>query len=82
MITFLCTGDHALLAIGSLEHLHKKQITVRTKSGENLSQDSMPCQIPDDLLKLPTTLNPNLSIKRVSVNFAFEWKSSEVSGVE
>lgn len=26
-------------------------VTVRTKSGENLSHDSMPCQIPDDLLK-------------------------------
>ncbi|CAG2104011.1 unnamed protein product, partial [Medioppia subpectinata] len=47
------TGDHALLEISSLEHLHKKAVTVRTKSGENLSQDSMPCQIPDELLKLP-----------------------------
>lgn len=34
-----------------LESFHKKTVTVRTKSGENLSQDSMPCQIPDDLLK-------------------------------
>lgn len=59
-------GDHALLSIVSLEHLHKKQITVRTKSGENLSQDSMPCQIPDDLLKLHPA-NPNLAAaKRVS----------------
>nr|XP_027202997.1 RIMS-binding protein 2-like isoform X2 [Dermatophagoides pteronyssinus] len=51
------TGDHALLDIASLEHLHKKLITVRTKSGENLSQDSMPCQIPDDLLKLQLIAN-------------------------
>ena len=34
-----------------LESFHKKTVTVRTKSGENLSHDSMPCQIPDDLLK-------------------------------
>ncbi|XP_054155497.1 uncharacterized protein LOC128953972 isoform X2 [Oppia nitens] len=47
------TGDHALLEIALLEHLHKKAVTVRTKSGENLSQDSMPCQIPDELLKCP-----------------------------
>ncbi|KPM03525.1 RIMS-binding protein 2-like protein [Sarcoptes scabiei] len=60
------TGDHALLEIASLEHLHKKLITVRTKSGENLSQDSMPCQIPDDLLKLPLTNAFGQSSKRVS----------------
>lgn len=65
---FCCKGDHALLSIGSLEYLHKKQVTVRTKSGENLSQDSMPCQIPDDLLKLPSTLNPNIVTKRVSIS--------------
>jgi len=45
------TGDHALLDLSDLESLHKKSVTVRTKSGENLSQDSMPCQIPDEYLK-------------------------------
>ncbi|KAG9509028.1 RIMS-binding protein 2 [Fragariocoptes setiger] len=45
------TGDHALLDLTDLECLHKKSVTVRTKSGENLSQDSMPCQIPDEYLK-------------------------------
>lgn len=45
------SGDHALLDLADLESLHKKTVTVRTKSGENLSQDSMPCQIPDEYLK-------------------------------
>ncbi|XP_075584877.1 RIMS binding protein isoform X2 [Dermatophagoides farinae] len=58
------TGDHALLDIASLEHLHKKLITVRTKSGENLSQDSMPCQIPDDLLKLQLMANTTQQLKK------------------
>jgi len=57
------TGDHALLDISLLEHLHKKAITVRTKSGENLSQDSMPCQIPDEFLKLPIQLNKKVIIE-------------------
>ena len=48
------TGDHALLDVSQVESFHKKAVTVRTKSGENLSQDSVPCQIPDDLLKFPT----------------------------
>jgi hypothetical protein len=59
------TGDHALLEISSLEHLHKKAITVRTKSGENLSQDSMPCQIPDELLKIPIPLNRKVIIENI-----------------
>lgn len=49
------TGDHALLDLSDLESLHKKSVTVRTKSGENLSQDSMPCQIPDEYLKVPVS---------------------------
>ena len=48
------TGDHALLDVSQVESFHKKAVTVRTKSGENLSQDSIACQIPDDLLKFPT----------------------------
>ncbi|XP_015793063.1 RIMS-binding protein 2-like isoform X3 [Tetranychus urticae] len=45
------TGDHALLDISQVESFHKKAVTVRTKSGENLSQDSIACQIPDELIK-------------------------------
>jgi hypothetical protein len=62
------TGDHALLEISLLEHLHKKAITVRTKSGENLSQDSMPCQIPDELLKIPIPHNRKVIIQNISYN--------------
>ncbi|XP_076369320.1 RIMS-binding protein 2-like isoform X4 [Tachypleus tridentatus] len=41
------TGDHALLEIKDLFPIDKKTVTVRTKSGDNLSSDSMPCSIPD-----------------------------------
>ena len=34
------TGDHAMLDVSQVESFHKKVVTVRTKSGENLSQDS------------------------------------------
>lgn len=40
-----------MLDITQIESFHKKTVTVRTKSGENLSQDSMVCQVPDDLLE-------------------------------
>jgi len=49
------TGDHALLDINQVESFHRKNVTVRTKSGENLSQDSIACPIPDDLLRYPTS---------------------------
>nr|XP_042913748.1 RIMS-binding protein 2 isoform X2 [Parasteatoda tepidariorum] len=45
------TGDHALLDILNLAPLKKRAVTVRTKSGDNLSIDSMPCLIPVELLK-------------------------------
>lgn len=45
------TGDHAILDISQILSLKKKTVTVRTKSGTNLSTDSMPCLIPDNLLK-------------------------------
>ncbi|XP_067128084.1 RIMS-binding protein 2-like isoform X3 [Centruroides vittatus] len=45
------TGDHAILDISQIASLKKKVVTVRTKSGTNLSTDSMPCLIPDNLLK-------------------------------
>ncbi|XP_076346015.1 RIMS-binding protein 2-like isoform X6 [Tachypleus tridentatus] len=45
------TGDHALLQVKDLLPLAKKTVTVRTKSGDNLSSDSMPCVIPEALIK-------------------------------
>ena len=57
-------GDHALLDVTQVESFHKKMVTVRTKSGENLSQDSMTCQIPDDLLKFQTHRKVRLELSR------------------
>ncbi|XP_022251355.1 RIMS-binding protein 2-like isoform X2 [Limulus polyphemus] len=48
------TGDHALLEIKDLFPLDKKNVTVRTKSGDNLSSDSMPCAVPEDLISTST----------------------------
>ncbi|XP_054712643.1 RIMS-binding protein 2-like [Uloborus diversus] len=45
------TGDHALLDMMNLAPLKKRTVTVKTKSGDNLSIDSMPCLIPVELLK-------------------------------
>ncbi|XP_022245489.1 RIMS-binding protein 2-like isoform X3 [Limulus polyphemus] len=45
------TGDHALLQVKDLFPLAKKTVTVRTKSGDSLSSDSMPCVIPEALIK-------------------------------
>ncbi|XP_013782943.1 RIMS-binding protein 2-like [Limulus polyphemus] len=45
------TGDHALLEVKDLFPLANKSVTVRTKSGDNLSSDSMPCVIPEELIK-------------------------------
>lgn len=44
-------GDHALLDLTKLAPLKKRTVTVKTKSGDNLSIDSMPCIIPVELLK-------------------------------
>ncbi|XP_015793145.2 uncharacterized protein LOC107369685 isoform X2 [Tetranychus urticae] len=40
-----------LFDISQVESFHKKAVTEHTKSGENLSQDSIACQIPDELIK-------------------------------
>ncbi|XP_064461008.1 RIMS-binding protein 2-like isoform X3 [Ornithodoros turicata] len=45
------TGDHALLDISHLMPLHNKTVTVRTRAGDSLSVDSLPCIIPDELLR-------------------------------
>lgn len=44
-------GDHALLDMSSMIGLQAKQVTVRTKSRESQSGDSVPTPIPVDLLK-------------------------------
>ncbi|KAG1670706.1 RIMS-binding protein 2 [Nymphon striatum] len=40
------TSDHTLLDISSLDQTNVKSITVRTKSGESLSGDSISCKVP------------------------------------
>ncbi|BES90149.1 Variant SH3 domain [Nesidiocoris tenuis] len=45
------TGDHALIDINKLLSLNPKQVTVRTKSRDNQSSDSLPTQIPQHILK-------------------------------
>ncbi|XP_076364305.1 uncharacterized protein LOC143253797 isoform X3 [Tachypleus tridentatus] len=48
------TGDHALLEVKDLFPLANKSVTVRTKCGDNLSSDSMPCVIPEEFIKTST----------------------------
>ncbi|KAF6216072.1 hypothetical protein GE061_000410 [Apolygus lucorum] len=45
------SGDHALIDINKLLGLNPKQVTVRTKSRDNQSSDSLPTQIPPHILK-------------------------------
>ncbi|XP_075220462.1 RIMS binding protein [Lycorma delicatula] len=45
------TGDHALIDINKLLSLNPKQVTVRTKSRDNQSSDSLPTPIPSSVLK-------------------------------
>ncbi|XP_046682775.1 RIMS-binding protein 2 isoform X2 [Homalodisca vitripennis] len=45
------TGDHALIDINKLLSLNPKQVTVRTKSRDNQSSDSVPTPIPASVLK-------------------------------
>lgn len=40
------TGDHALIDIGKLVGLNPRAVTVRTKSRDSQSTDSMPTAIP------------------------------------
>lgn len=48
-----CTGDHALLDITSIMGLAAKQVTVRTKTRESQSGDSVPTPVPVDLIRNP-----------------------------
>ncbi|KAG1655414.1 RIMS-binding protein 2 [Nymphon striatum] len=43
------TSDHTLLDISSLDQTNVKSITVRTKSGESLSGDSISCKVPSSV---------------------------------
>ncbi|RZF46120.1 hypothetical protein LSTR_LSTR012980, partial [Laodelphax striatellus] len=45
------TGDHALIDINKLLSLNPKHVTVRTKSRDNQSSDSLPTPIPSNVLK-------------------------------
>jgi hypothetical protein len=44
-------GDHALIDINKLLGLNPKQVTVRTKSRDSQSADSVPTPIPSTALK-------------------------------
>lgn len=48
---FTLLGDHALIDINKLLGLNPKQVTVRTKSRDSQSSDSIPTQIPMHILK-------------------------------
>ncbi|XP_063218696.1 uncharacterized protein LOC134528958 [Bacillus rossius redtenbacheri] len=45
------TGDHALIDINKLLGLNPKQVTVRTKSRDSQSSDSVPTPVPSTALK-------------------------------
>lgn len=45
------SGDHALIDINKLLGLNPKQVTVRTKSRDSQSSDSVPTPIPSNVLK-------------------------------
>lgn len=51
MRMWLFSGDHALIDINKLLSLNPKQVTVRTKSRDNQSSDSVPTPIPANILK-------------------------------
>lgn len=58
-------GDHALLEVGPLLPLHTRSVTVRTKAGDTLSADSLPCLVPDDLVhgtRTPKVSLPSLEL--------------------
>ena len=40
------SGDHALIDLAKIHGFEPKQITVRTKSRDSVSADSVPTQIP------------------------------------
>lgn len=51
IINDFVTGDHALLDLNRFQGVIPKQVTVRTKSRDSLSSDSIPIVIPAQVLK-------------------------------
>ena len=51
ILMLIFAGDHALIDINKLLGLNPKQVTVRTKSRDSQSADSVPTPIPSTALK-------------------------------
>jgi hypothetical protein len=51
VLLLIFAGDHALIDINKLLGLNPKQVTVRTKSRDSQSADSVPTPIPSAALK-------------------------------
>jgi hypothetical protein len=51
ILMLIFVGDHALIDINKLLGLNPKQVTVRTKSRDSQSADSVPTPIPSTALK-------------------------------
>lgn len=51
VLILIDAGDHALIDINKLLGLNPKQVTVRTKSRDSQSADSVPTPIPSTALK-------------------------------
>ncbi|XP_035213152.1 RIMS-binding protein 2-like isoform X2 [Stegodyphus dumicola] len=62
------TGDHALIDGSQLLTLNKKCITVRSKSMDGLSADSLVCAVPNDLLRSVQKGKPKMLCKVESIN--------------
>jgi hypothetical protein len=54
-LLLIFSGDHALIDINKLLGLNPKQVTVRTKSRDSQSADSVPTPIPSAALKNKTS---------------------------
>lgn len=52
MSALLFAGDHALLDLNRFQGIIPRQVTVRTKSRDSLSSDSVPIPIPAQVLRL------------------------------
>ncbi|XP_028040007.1 RIMS-binding protein 2 isoform X4 [Bombyx mandarina] len=61
------TGDHALIDIGKLIGLNPKCVTVRTKSRDSQSSDSVPTPIPPAVLRGVVSRMPRGAVAPVSI---------------
>lgn len=69
-ISFVSSGDHTLLDISSLDQSQVKFLTVRTKSGESLSADSISCKVPLKGKKEKVTiLSPHRALLRATTTY-------------